>query len=1087
MKTSKQRLLSVALLWLLGSICLYGQAQKSISISGTVVNEKGEPISSATIIATDASTFKKLTGSTDSLGQFFITNGLENHVYDFKAYYVGYDTGKFEGLHLKEGQDNSIFIRLNPNKKSNLDEVVVVGYGTQRKGNLTGAVAQVSGSVLENRSLTNVTQGLQGQIPNLNLVMGDGKPTQSPAFNVRGNTSIGQGGSALVLIDGVQGDPSLLNPNDVASVTVLKDASSAAVYGARAAFGVVLITTKTPKKGRISITYSSDYSSKSPSKVPDIVSNGYQYASSFASAWSGWNDYNSLPSSMNKTQKFSQDYLNQLKLHDEDPSLPKVGTDASGNYVYYGNTNWYDLLYKKHLGAMSQNISINGSSEKVSYYLTGRYYGQDGLFRYNSDKYHMYNLTGKGSVQATAWLQITNTTQYSNRFYHNPTNSGEGGSIWRNLADEGHPTSMLYNPDGSLTYSAAYTVGDFVYGKNHINTTSQFIKNTTGFVANILKNQLSVRGDFTFQNTTQDVDQVTVQVPYNSAEGVTSYVGSATNYILVSKEKVNYLATNLYADYEKKLSGGHEFKLLLGYNYEQSTSNLLAVQRNGLLYSGATNINLASGSATTTSGDFNKWAILGGFYRLNYNYKNKYLVELDGRYDGSSKFPNNQRFGFFPSASGAWHISNEGFWKVSSKFISDLKLRGSLGGLGNGNVNPYSYMENFALSQSGRVILGNKSQKTSSPNVLPSGLTWEKAITADIGLDAQFLSNRLSFTADIYRRTTKNMFTVGPTLPDVFGASSPYGNYADLRTDGFEFNISWSDYFNVSSSPFHYNIAFWMSDYQATITRYNNVTGTLGDYYVGEKLGTIWGYTNDGYWTAANVGQAAAMQSRFKASNSGTWLPGDIKFKDINGDGVINNGTNTVNNHGDLSIIGNETPRYSFGFKLGGDYKGFFLNAFFMGVLKQNWWPGAEADNFWGQYNRPYNYLMQSQVGNMWSEDNVNAYFPRLRGYVAQNSAGELYVKQSKYLQNARYIKLKNVQIGYNVNKEMMKKLPFQSARIYFSGENLWSASPLYKHMKSIDVENIGGSDADLTDGGSGNGNNYPMLKSYTVGVLLSF
>jgi len=285
--------------------------------------------------------------------------------------------------------DDTMRVLLAPINKA-LDEVVVVGYGTQKKLNLTGAVSQVSGSVLENRASPNITQGLQGMIPNLNLVMGDGKPTQSPTYNVRGTTSIGQGGSALVLIDGVQGDPSLLNPNDVASVSVLKDASSASIYGARAAFGVVLITTKTPRKERVNVRYSSSYSYKKPTVMPDVVSNGYQYAVMFDSAWRAWNDYSQLPQNINKTQPFSPEYLAEYKRRNDDPSLPKVDQDANGNYVYYGNTDWYDLLYKNKLGAIDQNLSVSGSGAKASYYVTGRYYGQDGLFRYNTDDYKMY-------------------------------------------------------------------------------------------------------------------------------------------------------------------------------------------------------------------------------------------------------------------------------------------------------------------------------------------------------------------------------------------------------------------------------------------------------------------------------------------------------------------------------------------------------------------------------------------------------------------------------------------------------------------------------------------------------------------------
>jgi TonB-dependent SusC/RagA subfamily outer membrane receptor len=329
-------------------------------------------------------------------------------------------------------------------------------------------VSQVTSEVLDNRSLPNLTQGLQGQIPNLNITMLDGKPTQSPSYNVRGTTSIGQGGNALVLIDGVEGDPSLINPNDVASVTVLKDAASSAIYGARAAFGVVLITTKSAKKGKTSISYSSNYSFKSPTAIPDEVNNGYEYAKMFSEAYSAGSNYTQLPKNINKIQMFSQEYLFDFEKHNADPTIPKRHVNDQGEYVYYANTDWYKLLYKDHNFATDQNLSVSGSSDKASFYITGRLFNQSGIFRYNSDDYNTYNFRAKGSVQVFKWLEVNNNTSYSNVKYHNPLNVGEGGGIWRNMSDEAHTSAPLLNPDGTLTYPAAYTFGVFFYVKKVI-------------------------------------------------------------------------------------------------------------------------------------------------------------------------------------------------------------------------------------------------------------------------------------------------------------------------------------------------------------------------------------------------------------------------------------------------------------------------------------------------------------------------------------------------------------------------------------------------------------------------------------------
>ncbi|CAL1521453.1 TonB-dependent receptor [Chitinophaga sp. MM2321] len=1046
---------------------------QSHPVKGRVIDENGQPLLgvSVKVLGTSSGT------NTDAKGDFNLSVAANARL---AFSFIGYKSDT-----ITVGTQSNIEVTLL-NSVSSLNDVIVVGYGTQKKVNLTGSVAQVSGKVLENRPIPNLSQGLQGVIPNLNLVPGDGKPTQSPTYNIRGTTSIGQGGSALVLIDGVEGDPSMLNPADVASVTVLKDAASAAIYGARGAFGVVLITTKTPTKDRVSITYSSNYSLKSPTTVPDMVTNGYEYAKGFNEAWTAWNDYSQVPQNINKTQPFSQAYLEALKEHSENPGLPNTIINGAGNYEYYGNTDWYGELYKNNTSAMDQNLSVSGSSGKASYLVTGRYYGQDGIFRYNSDDYKMYNLRAKGNIQLFPFLQIYNNTEFSSRDYHNPVNVGEGGGIWRNMADEAHPSSMLLNPDGTLTYSAAYTVGDMYYGKNGIDFNRQLFRNTTGFVANIYKDKFRLKGDFTVQSTADNQKRLRLPIPYSPAPGVTAYIGNGYNDLMMSNYNTLYLASNIYGEYETRFGADHYFKAMAGFNYEQSTYKGFATTRNGLVYSDADDISLALGTNISTAGGYERWAIMGEFFRLNYSYKDRYLLEVNGRYDGSSKFPSSQRYAFFPSVSAGWRLSKEAFWHVPVTAISDLKIRGSYGSLGNGNIGSYAFQEKMDIKQSGRVINGTKPQQTSQPVVLPDGLTWETSTTRNIGMDVAALNDRLTFSGDAYTRITKNMFTVGETQPAVFGTDVPKGNYADLKTVGWEVSVGWRGQFNVASKPFNYGVNVSMADYKATITKYNNTNNKLTDFYVGQKVGEIWGYENDGYWTKEDVANAATTQALFKASNSGQWLPGDIKFKNLDTASAINNGANTLSDHGDMRIIGDTLPRYTYGIALNADWNNFFFSVFFQGVAQQDWWPGAESDVFWGQYNRPYNFLPKSQVGKIWSEDNPDAYFPRYRGYVAQNTAGELKQPQTKYLQNAAYIRMKNIQIGYNLPKALISRAKITAARVYLSGENLWSWSPLYKITKDLDVESIRRSDTVTDTNSSGNGNNYPILKSFTFGLSIT-
>ncbi|MDR0845120.1 MAG: TonB-dependent receptor [Tannerella sp.] len=1056
--------------------------QSRVTVTGVVTDTRGESVIGVNVV--EKGTANGIV--TDMDGKFSL-NVPSNATLVIS--YIGFSTQE-----VAVNNRTALTIVLAENSQA-LEEVVVVGYGTQKKVNLTGAVDQVSSEVFEKRPINNITQGLVGAIPNLNIKLLDGKPTQSPSYNIRGTTSIGQGGNALVLIDGVEGDPRMLNPNDIESVSVLKDAASASIYGARAAFGVVLITTKSASQGKTTITYTANFSSKSPTTIPDHITDSYPWAQNFSDAWSRWNDNGNTPTAVNKTMSFSPAYLAEIKRRWEDPSLPRIEVDPNtGAYAYYYSTDWYKELYKDSFFAQDHNVSVSGGNDMASFYVTGRYNGEDGLFRYNTDKYSAYNLRAKGMVQFTRWLQVENNTEYSTMSYHQPVNVGEGDNIWRNIADEGNPLLPLLNPDGTLSFSSAYTVGDMYLGKSAADLSQHVFKNKTGAKAEFFDKSLTLRADFSYQNTEYGHQRVRVQVPYSRYEGVTGYTGANTNDLQERRSTTAYIATNVYANYIKSINQTHNFNLLAGYNYEQSVYKNVQMQRNGIVYEDAKDINLSLGENITTTGGYRKWRIAGGFFRVNYNFRERYLLEVNGRYDGSSKFPDSQQWAFFPSVSAGWRLSEESFWHVDPGALSNVKLRVSYGSLGNGSIDPYTFSENFVIKQSERIINGTRPQRTVQPDVVPNSLTWETATTGNAGLDISSLNSRLSFSGDFYRRWTKNMYTVGPSVPAIFGATVPKGNYANLETTGWEVSINWMDKFPLAGKRFDYNIRFTVSDYKAIITQYYNPEKNLSDYYEGQTLGEIWGYRVEGIFSSDEEIANSPSQSNILNHNTRKNYVGDLKFRNLDGDDVIYQGLDRVGDSGDKSIIGNTTPRYVYGITLGADWNGFFLSSFFQGVMKQQWYPSSESP-FWGQYNRPYNDYPRWQEDKMFRPElqNFDAYLPLLVGYVAQNGNGMLRLKNDRYLQNVAYIRLKSLNVGYTLPKKIVAKVGANDIRVYVSGENLCTWSPMYKLTRDIDVTSIYGAGSGQTElnsdsaGGSGDGFNYPMLKSVSFGLSVNF
>jgi TonB-linked SusC/RagA family outer membrane protein len=1053
--------------------------RQQLELRGTVRDENDNPLEGASVKVKD----QNIGVTTEADGSFSI-------VVDAKAILeismVGYQT-----VEIQVNGRNRIDDIVLKIATSGLEEVVVVGYGTQKKVNLTGAVESVGSEVFENRSMSNTTQALQGAVPNLNLFLEDGKPTRSASFNVRGKTSIGQGGNALVLIDGVEGDPSFLNPNDIESVSVLKDAASAAVYGARGSFGVVLITTKRPTKGKTTVNYTGNYSIQSLAKKPEFVTDAVTWLEHFRMAY--YNTQGTVPTSINNnTQFYSDDWLERMKAWKASGEGPKTEVLPSGDYEYYDNTDWMSLLFKDRTFTHDHNLSVSGGNEKSDFFVSGRLYDFGGIYNFDPDTYRSYNLRAKGSLKAYKWLKLSNNMEFANNNYHMPYSAlGRSANIQRYIEVSAFPSLPMYNPDGTYTRGGASTLAAFADGNNYQNNKQNLFRNTIGFNTNFFNNTFRINGDYTFRYNDRDYFWKRVKVPYyqNANADAPSYAGDLNGIIYEWMGHTLYTASNIYAEYENTFAYKHYIKAMAGWNYETSAYKANSIERNQLLLESAESVQLATGSSITPGASATKWKTAGAFFRLNYGFMDRYLLEVNGRYDGSTRFPVEQQWGFFPSVSGGWRLSEEPFWKVSKNVFSDIKLRVSYGSLGNGNIAPYQFLELLGIGNSGRVLDGGLNKSTKAPAPIPTGLTWEKATTTDFGLDFSMLQGKLNFNGDYYIRKTTDMYVAGPTLPDIFGATSPKGNFADMTTKGFEITLSWRDKFMVGDKPFKYQLRATLFDYVSAIDKYYNPDKRFTDYYDGMTIGELWGFRTDGLFQE-DPAPGDYVNTIFKSSADAVWRAGDLKIRNLDKspDNMITKGTQTVDNPGDMTIIGNTEPRYQYSFTLNADWNGIFFSALFYGIGKQNWYPATESA-FWGQYNRGYNQMPAWHLGNYWTEDNRDAYLPRYAQYNGALGYSN-HVPNDRYLQKVSFLRLKNLQIGYTLPGTWISRTGLKNARIYFSGENIASWSPLYKWTKNfMDVSSaIGNTDSDLSSSyNQGAGNSYPVLKTYSFGVSLTF
>lgn len=1088
MKLLKSSVLFLFLLVLESSSLLLAQSR---TVSGKVLDAWQEPLAGVTIRIDGTSQG----GITAGDGSFSLQVPSGTVVLDFS--YVGCLTQKVKVT----SAQNNITVHMQEDAIL-LDEAVVVGYGTQKKVNLTGAVATVESKALENRVSHSVTNMLQGSVPGLNITTSSGVPGSSPAVNVRGVTSI-NGAGPLILIDGAVGDLNRVNPNDVESISVIKDASAAAVYGARAAFGVILVTTKTSaeQSGKAVVRYSGRIGWESPTTSTDYETTGYWSVYTVNKFWKA--DSGTLY--VNYTDRDMQQLLARVNDKTEHPDRPWVVEEERNGrrqWVYYGNYDWWHMQYRDNHPVQQHSISINGGTKDIKYLVSGAYDYQKGILKVNPDIYRKYNLRSKIDFRINKWATLSNNTS----FYGSRYSFQGDGSVENTIAYGARHALACFpmkNPDGSWLYGTPYLnykVGNgrhIILGEgSHRNVErANDFSNTTRLVITPVK-PLSITADFTYRlyqarNTSRSNNIYFREYP--DAEMGVYATGAGDNRLDEAVNTSNYYSTNVYANYEDTFGGVHHFSGMAGANYETLRKKNVSAYGMNLSSTTLDDLNLVGQNAegqviTGVGGGQNEYALMGFFGRINYDYKGRYLIEASGRYDGTSRFARGSRWGWFPSASLGWRISEEPFFQSVRKVIDNLKLRGSFGSLGNQNISSYyTSMRLVSISNFAAYSFGEGSAMAKYSNLgapVASNLTWETAQQWDLGIDLALLDNRLNITADGYIRNTKDMLTAGIELPAVYGASVPDMNTADLRTKGYELSVSWRDQISLAHKPLEYSIGFNLSDYRSYITKYDNRDKTFAKaHYEGERLGEIWGFVTDGLFQSTEEAQAYAKEVDLSYINNritGGWQAGDLKFVDLDGNHVLGIGSNSVDDPGDRKILGNSLPSLSYGIKASVRWMGIDASVFFQGTGNHYWYPTGQAMQFWGPYSYPYlTYLQKNFLDNVWSEDNRDAYFTRPMAYSA--TSGPLSKVNDRYLQNLRYLRFKNLTVGYTVPGFLTKKIGIDMVRFYFSGENLCYWSPLKKYTKYIDPE------AAIDRSDAYNNAYYPWQKTFMFGVDITF
>ena len=1084
-----RKLTVLFIMLLLGIHMMYAQ---QLSIKGTVTDKRlNDPIIGASVLVEGTSN-----GTiTDMDGNFSLKNVSKGNV--LVVSYIGYQPQR-----LTIDDNQTTFRIMLTEDTQTLDEVVVVGFGTQKKVNLTGAVATVDTKTLESRPVTSVSQALQGVMPGLNIDINDkgGRLDYSPSMNIRGAGNLGTGSSAspLVLIDGAEGDINSLNPQDIANISVLKDAAASSIYGSRAPFGVILITTKSGEAGKTTIQYSDNFRWSRPTNIPDML-DSYRFTKYFNAAKANSGSTATFLFS-NETIDRIQKYMAGEYPYTSDPNGRQGSTDFFAfNMDSNDNQNWPRNFIDKTSFGQEHNLSISGGSEKVKYYISGAFLSQEGQMNYSDEKKKRYNISGKVNGQVTKWLNLDFNARFIREDISMPTFMKLYGDRFFSETTKLYPTMPLYDNNGHYTRNPKLmqlTSG----GRSNSSKDTYFTQG--GFHLTPIKG-LGIHGQATLRTESYrhqyNVNKVYLYT-YDNQPVEETWLGgdpdlaAGKTFVQSETQQTSMMTTALYADYEHSWNK-HNFKATAGMNSEYYYINNLEGKRYDVVNEKVPSINTATGTSNLKAYS-KEWATMGYFARVNYDYDGKYLLEANIRRDATSRFRGDERWGTFPSVSVGWNIAREQFWEPIQDYVNLFKVRFSYGSLGNQNADNYypTYsIQNItvgSVDEGGRWLLeqANKSSIASSPGLVSSLLTWERVTSYNIGIDFGAFNNRLTGYAEYYIRDTKDMVGPAEEISPIVGASAPKLNNTALRTKGWELQVNWQDRIGQVG----YRVSLNLSDAQTEVTEYPNLDKTfftkdsdgniVDNYWKGKKLGEIWGFKTVGMAkTDQEIQDYIAIHDQSRLPNIGNniWKAGDIMYANLDDNPAIEKGT-SASDPKDLCIIGNSTPRYRFGITLGADYKGFDISLMFQGVAKRDIWVGGDDKTatqkgmiFWGINGGQWDSTGYEEHWDFFRPEgdelgaNLNAYYPRPIIDSKQNQQ-----VQSRYLQNAAYIRLKNLQIGYTLPKTLTQKINLQKVRVFFSGDNLWTGS---KMSKNFDPELL-----------YQNGMTYPISYTLSCGINIT-
>ncbi|MFA7473718.1 MAG: SusC/RagA family TonB-linked outer membrane protein, partial [Spirosomataceae bacterium] len=884
------------------------------------------------------------------------------------------------------------------------------------------------------------------------------QPGAEMNIKIRGTGSL-NGGEPYVVIDGIPGDMNRINPEDIASISILKDAAASAIYGARAPYGVILITTKSGSTDeKLRVSYGGNVSVATPQRLPSML-NSYTHARVVNEAGvygaGGRVFSNETIDRIIAYQRGDFEYLKQFTVPDaiyfETVPLPNGtwGINHQGN----ANYDWIDEYYGSSVNH-KHDLSVQGGSGKTSYYLSGGYVDQEGVLNYGTDTYSRINVLAKIKTALAPWWDLGYQPRFmkSKRVRPSMDKQGEYDLVFHQIART-MPTNAKYDAYGNLMIQSKIPwINDA--GNDHIETTESW----QNFYTEIRPHKnWKINADFAYQSTNifrSHQEFIVYETLVDKSIVPTS--NTIPSNIRQYHHNDNYWTSNIYTTFNTNLGEKQHVTLLAGTQFEKSNNRALDVYKTNMLVQTVPSLQTATGDPSAME-SLGHWSTQGYFVRMNYDFDNRYLLEVNIRRDGTSRFRKGNRWGTFPSLSLGWNISNEPFWDELRPVINMLKIRGSWGRLGNQNVASYSDLNLIPLQTSPlNWIFGFGQSRpigyTTVPGLVSPNLTWETATTKDIGLDFVIMNRKLAGSFDWFERTTTDMIGPAEAQPGVLGIALPRANNSAFRTRGWELSLQWNQQLNQA---FSYYVTGTLYDSRSFVTKYVNPTGTLSTWYVGREEGEIWGYTAERlYRTEAEIEQHQANIDLSFIWN-GVWKTGDVRYEDINGDGKVNNGRNTIDDHGDLKIIGNSNPRYQYGLTFGFNWKNLDFSMLWKGTAKRDLFFAPNDNIFWGfrhfnqvsLFERHLDYF-RDQEGDKYTglyegADNINldSYWPR--PYVNDPENTKNRQNSTKYLQSAAYLRLQNIQLGYNLPSKFTSKIKLQRARFYISGENLLTITKL--------------------------------------------